>query len=1558
MESWLKSVRTSFSAVSGGRYTTIFLALFLLVVASVFAYRPATPPQYDGVDEVGLSPLHLKWWTRPYEVNTFLRPSLTTGELSSAVRLLDNKTFLAVGENGVILRSIDSGRHWSRVATPVQAGLNQLLPLSDGTTVIAIGDAGTILRSIDKGRHWGKIESPTEENLYRLTVLSNGTTIVVEEADSAILRSTDRGLHWRELPSPLKENAFFAQKLVVQSAGTIFAFPSGGTVMRSTDLGDHWLPTELAFRIFLPVKNSRILMAIDRNGSLLRSVDQAATWSQVQAPASSIQGAITALKDGKTLLATDENGNILQSTNQGTSWETINSPPNIGPIEFLPLNDNRTVIALEKNGSILRSTNRGADWKEVSNTGGNNDLASLNEGPGQRLLSTDDDKVIIAIGMYGAIHRSTDQGASWTLVSSFVPNSITAMATVGDTKTIVAVGGHRALMRSTNSGASWKSIGGPENDILFKIFPLKDKRTVLATGIYGTVMRSENEGFTWSRVTNPSNDFIDRIVSINQDQTLIATGGSTPLRSTDKGAHWTPLSWPSITRINELEILEDSGTVLVFQNSGELLRSTDLGASWSKITLPAVAVGIPVVLRDNKTLMVPTATGTILRSVDRGATWTDTKFPSPEADENILEINQNGVLIATGYKAPILRSVDHGATWARTDGATTDPANQILASNDGRAIFVIQSNGVVLHSTDLGITWTTRENPNLSEYLLNQILLLDDGTTLVAASEDGKIIYSGDSGDHWKIVNNKTNSQVTRLLALKDGKTILLSGMNGTLLRSTDKGKHWTSVGYQKYLPPISIACVSLALALLVWSLWPRKPEPILGLEGIAVSDNPVTDLKDDRLDRAALVGRLRQFVTNPKTYPPLVISVQGAWGSGKSSILKMLQKDLEARKKARTVWFNAWHCNDEDRLLINLLDAVESQCVPPFYTPAGLLFRLRLYWLRFRASDRDAAVAFYGLLLIIFGLVLQYLPSDLHAAQVSEVSDLKGLFTTNLFQKLEEWQVPQVLKPVKWSAPFLWGLGSLLSLLQLKAFNASPADVVKEGRNSLKEALKPLLSPIKILNGKDVRREFSENLKDVVDVLKPGKRLVIFLDDLDRCRPENIVRILEAVNFLSTAAECIIFLGADYKKVQTLVSLEYEKIAIAEKKNEMAYKASVWPEPSAAKTRREYARAFMEKIVNLRINLPRLHEEKVREMLTNTPSPSPNPWGLANMVYGVILIAAATFLWFTLNTLPAEAPEQPSVASPATLIFAPDATPGKAANIVSSPVQAIKQKPEAPQKLTQADARPYDRNAIGLTAIHIVFPLACLFAGLIGLGYLLLRRLPVADEKESNAFKAALEAGSLELVEALKTPREVRRFLNYLRLVTAPGDAGTKSRISAIRVRLAAAPLAPFVAAQTGIAPPGFSWRRPWWSLMQTCRYAIAGFVGTMARVAASIPPGLRALAASFAPGKIQALIKRRKRRLACRTRVALYTLSVTRDLKTRPKTIAAHDARARQKTRTGGDTGFDAQIVKLAVAAATGQYRTAIAKTDTEVVAIFREGCQMFGLDPQTFNPEQNGD
>jgi hypothetical protein len=75
------------------------------------------------------------------------------------------------------------------------------------------------------------------------------------------------------------------------------------------------------------------------------------------------------------------------------------------------------------------------------------------------------------------------------------------------------------------------------------------------------------------------------------------------------------------------------------------------------------------------------------------------------------------------------------------------------------------------------------------------------------------------------------------------------------------------------------------------------------------LSDAPIMNRGEDTLNMRAYAEALADFTRTCKT--PMTISIQGDWGSGKSSIMHMIQSEIttDPGKKgtAKTIWFDTW---------------------------------------------------------------------------------------------------------------------------------------------------------------------------------------------------------------------------------------------------------------------------------------------------------------------------------------------------------------------------------------------------------------------------------------------------------------------------------------------------------------------------------------------------------------------------------------------------------------------------------------------------------------------------
>lgn len=413
---------------------------------------------------------------------------------------------------------------------------------------------------------------------------------------------------------------------------------------------------------------------------------------------------------------------------------------------------------------------------------------------------------------------------------------------------------------------------------------------------------------------------------------------------------------------------------------------------------------------------------------------------------------------------------------------------------------------------------------------------------------------------------------------------------HGLILSSSDNGDTWQheTQGLEGAAPNHRLPAVwywILALLLIViCSVVVATPPPPLAAE-TSVADWTVTDapLKPgdvDSLDFTPMALGLSRFIRNPKTQPPVTIAIEGEWGEGKSSVMSLLRGDLE-KSRFRPVWFNAWHQQSEEQLLASLLEHIKGQGVPPWWHIDNWIFRVRLLHRRFRAKWP---------LMIVLTLAL--------CAGVAFELSRNGLKLDDFVHfGRDSIQLIKFLLP--WSSeknpPDLGQFGLAATVLAMftaifkkaRAFGIDPSKLTDNLRNAAS------IKDVKLDPG--VRPRFAREFGDVCTAWSwGGRRVIIFIDDLDRCRPDSVVTVLESINFLTTAGDCIIVLGMAQEQVTHCVGLGFKEIAEAED----AYRGGGSSDQEKATARFKYGAFYIKKLVNIVAPLPKTTQEQRRRVL------------------------------------------------------------------------------------------------------------------------------------------------------------------------------------------------------------------------------------------------------------------------------------------------------------------------------------------------------------------------
>ena len=637
-----------------------------------------------------------------------------------------------------------------------------------------------------------------------------------------------------------------------------------------------------------------------------------------------------------------------------------------------------------------------------------------------------------------------------------------------------------------------------------------------------------------------------------------------------------------------------------------------------------------------------------------------------------------------------------------------------------------------------------------------------------------------------------------------------------------------------------------------------EKPEelaqPASGVALISVSDRPLADTDSDLLGFRSIARGVAGFLRNAKTRLPVTLAINGAWGSGKSSLMNLISSELQTAG-FRPVHFNAWHHQDDDNLLASMLQSVRSDATPSFFRRGGQSFLLRLGWIRLRRYYPRALVMI-GVFAALWAAeswydgknyqnapylrqVLQGWNEELQPVleQVTGKTDGKTAAAAAAPADAKPEPAPEQPGPHpnekspasnnKESSPppasFFTTVVALLSALhslldgasetvgtkplaalyflarmfpkalgKLKAFQTEPA--------SLLHSAAPGVSQKDIEAQTNFRMQFAKEFADVTEALGNNHRLVIFVDDLDRCRPSNVAEMMEAINYVTVSGDCAFILGLETEVVRAALGLSFSAMAqeVQSRRGPAVGPANqIYPEssPEARRTyREEFARRYIEKLINIDMKVPLFDAEKKRALLDldEKKSVQSDPFDRARKiskffkalepVFLLLLVVAVGWSSGRLMVRAAEERARIHVLENAKQT-GPNAPPSQAQ---PTPTAVGAKEPLASAQDTQTAANqsqaaptfvPAPSNAVSipnLVAGQRSLPAAVLEnppAAIVILVILiviaeLLSREPVPSAEDSDAFTRALSAWSGIAAYGLGTPRATKRFLNRLRFL------------------------------------------------------------------------------------------------------------------------------------------------------------------------------------------------
>jgi photosystem II stability/assembly factor-like uncharacterized protein len=1461
------------------RNTTALTLLLLLALATWFAAKQA--PHSDMFRPIGLWEMgRADWWAYPLERNAFKR-MVVRGDLSSVYALPDGQHIWAVGEAGLIIHSGDGGRTWQQ-QRPVRGDAN-------GATRSASLDVW--LGWLPSAQAQSQSSQPNDLQKQQQLVPANKAADTLPNAPANVVVrpvSPDEALKAAATATAVSEadlKKAQAPRRVQPVAKKVVAAPAGKAVAKaasapvagasSPEVSPPPRPSGEADLTSVYFVSATTGWAVGSDGAVLATRNGGGTWVAQNSGSRAWLSGVHFASDGLSGWAIGGAGTVLSSQDGGNTWVAQNS----GVTTFLTAvhfaRDARTGWIVGMDGTALGTRDGGATWTAL--VSGTDELL-------YGVFFADDARRGWAVGS-STVRSTSDGGQSWVVQSSGTREILSAVHFLSDARTGWAVGRGGALQRTRDGGKTWVESNSGTTSPLAGVRFSADGISGWVVGDDGTLLSTHDGGDSWvaqsggNKVSFNGLHFAGDMLRgwvVGNDGTLLSTR--------DGGSIWSSQSGGSRESLNAVRFADDALRGWAVGGGGTVLQTRDGGSNWvvqasgTKQSLYGVHFADDAL----KGWVVGTA-GTVLSTGDAGIAWTK------QVTRTITQLH--GVYFGrdaltgwvVGPGGTVLGTRDAGSTWSVQASGSTEWLRGVRFADDARDGWVVGGSGKVLHTSDGGNTWRPQRSGTAAG--LNAVHVADDARRVWAAGDGGTVLSTRDGGNTWVTHASGTGSFLTAVQFAGDAQRGWAVGDRGTVLRTLDGGSTWNEPAqYRIYWAPWYFALLTVVLAMLAAlvalvepSVKGSRPADVEATPGGAAttlsSDQPVLDKTADRLGYSAAVEALSSFIRNRATEPRVTIAVSGEWGTGKSSIMRMLQSDLESAG-FRTAWFNAWHQQQEGRQLTALFNTIRSQAVPRWWGSqfvAALRVRSRLIWGRGLFYKLVAVASAAGCALLLGDLlgdgasaawanlranvqhhVLQQQQTAITGASLAKLDPThKPAPAAAASAPTGGVALPQAAAPAdpctddarrrthRKAEPvrlavycalkrnYVWDQGEDGSRCGVdrptqpdvakRCIFDSAADLIatldkqdKDGVQELwpsektairaaAETLPPpplfrwlensllgglagfiailftkgvsvyglqLMAPLRaLLAGADKDKDSGKESAGTVERYRGefgllcdalDGRLVIFIDDLDRCAPATVNGILEMTNYLADVGRCFVVIGAAIERV----------------------KASI-VSPVGVEDKDAYANEYLRKLIHIELPVPLRRaelEELLRDRKQDAAAPFATRWRrfvqigfrvvCAAAVVGALggIFAIGKFLHDAGNGTDQHILPRPLAQVAGERV---DAAPASA---LDAPLKAPTLKPEPTARevglsASASPARPWSAGVVGLLVVA---------AGLAWRWYrrnrdsVLIALGGALRPLDSNEFMQALRIWNPVVIEHDPTPRHVKRFYNRARLFAA----------------------------------------------------------------------------------------------------------------------------------------------------------------------------------------------
>ncbi|MCE7053892.1 KAP family NTPase [Algoriphagus sp. AGSA1] len=238
-----------------------------------------------------------------------------------------------------------------------------------------------------------------------------------------------------------------------------------------------------------------------------------------------------------------------------------------------------------------------------------------------------------------------------------------------------------------------------------------------------------------------------------------------------------------------------------------------------------------------------------------------------------------------------------------------------------------------------------------------------------------------------------------------------------------------------------------------------------------------------DYIDYSHLLNAVTGIIDNPDLLP-CSIGIYGDWGSGKSSLMKMVEHHYEDNKDVLVIRFNGWLFEGyEDAKTVLMASIVDEIIAKRTFTEKALKSAAKLLkridWIKAAGTASKHAIAY---------------------ATMGPLGSL-SIAATEAIAKLKDVDYESYIKAKQ------------------EKKEGDPDDTLRSNI-----------------------QEFHKNFEDLISETKIAK-IIVLIDDLDRCSPDTVIGTLEAIKLFLFTKNTAFVIGADERLIKYSVKRRFPEV-------------------------------------------------------------------------------------------------------------------------------------------------------------------------------------------------------------------------------------------------------------------------------------------------------------------------------------------------------------------------------------------------------------------------------